>query len=482
MEILMCKKYSLFINGSWIETGDWDKITNKYSGETFAEVALASAEHINQALTAAYSARKPMAELPAFKRASILEEIAAGLDERKEEIAEIICQEAGKAWKYSLGEAARAKETFTFAADVARTLHGETVPMDASTAGTGRLGFWMREPVGVVAAITPFNFPLNLVGHKVAPAIAAGCPIVLKPAGFTPVTAAILADIISKTELPSGAFNLVHGSGSVIGKQLVLDDRPQKITFTGSAEVGQWIIQNAGIKKVTLELGNNSSVVVDASANLDYAVERCVMGSYANSGQVCISVQRIYLHKDIYNEFTDKFIASSKEQVTGDPIDKNTDVGPMIAPQEVDRIEDWVNDAVEGGAKLLLGGKRINNHVFPPTVLTDVKPGMKLSCDEAFAPVVILQKVNSFEEGLKRSDETSYGLQAGVFTRDLDKAMKAIPALNFGGVIINDVPTFRVDHMPYGGNRKSGLGREGLRFAVEEMTNIKMVVLNSQTN
>ncbi len=474
----MAKRYELFIGGEWVRTGRWDGIEDKYTGGRFAEVALAGEEEVDRALAAARAAFPAMAAVPAHRRAAALEHVARRLEERREEIAETICREAGKAWKYSLGEVGRAVETFTFAAGAARSMHGETVPMDAARGGEGRIGFWLREPIGVVVAITPFNFPLNLVAHKVAPAIAAGCTLVLKPAGYTPVTAALLAEILAETDLPAGFFNLVHGPGGSIGKRLVEDPRPDKITFTGSVAVGTWIRGHAGLKRVTLELGNNSAVIVDEGADLDLAVERCLMGAFANSGQVCISVQRIYLHEAIAGEFREKFLAGVARQKVADPVERDTDIGPMISPADVERIEAWVEEAASGGAELLAGGRRISDRVFPPTVLTGVAAGMKLACEEAFAPVVMLETVGSFTEAVRKADDTPFGLQAGVFTPNLSRAFEAVRGINVGGVMINDVPTFRVDHMPYGGVKQSGIGREGVRFAVEEMTQIKMVVLN----
>ncbi len=474
----MVKDYKLFINNEFITTGSWANIEDKYSGEVFARIPVADESHVDGAICAAEKAAPAMAALPAYIRAEILENIAVRLADRVEQVAEVIAIEAGKSWKYAIGEATRAQETFNFAAGVARTIHGETVPMDASAAGGNRLGFWIREPVGVVAAITPFNFPLNLVAHKVAPAIAAGCPVILKPAGTTPITSAILSEIIADLDLPPGAFNMVHGSGSKIGKQLVKDPRPQKLTFTGSVEVGTWIKENSGLKRVTLELGNNSAVIVDKDADIDYAVERCVMGSFANSGQVCISVQRIYITEDIADEFISKFVEQTKSLKVDHPLVKDSDVGPMISIPEVDRVSHWVDSAVESGAKILTGGKRINERVYPPTVLADVRSDMKVSCDEVFGPVVTLETVDSFEEAILRADNSEFGLQVGVFTSNINRAVKAIRGINVGGVMINDVSTFRVDHMPYGGNKKSGIGREGLRFAVEEMTQIKMVMID----
>jgi acyl-CoA reductase-like NAD-dependent aldehyde dehydrogenase len=330
--------------------------------------------------------------------------------------------------------------------------------------------------VGVIAAISPFNFPLNLVAHKVAPALAAGNTLVLKPASSTPLTAVKLCQVLVEAGLPSGALNLVVGSGSTVGEWLITDPRVAKITFTGSPPVGRHILSVAGIKKVTLELGNSAPVIIAPDADLDLVARRCAVGAYYNSGQVCISVQRIYSQRSIYEPFTEKFVDASDAMVVGDPMDERVDVGPMIDSHEVDRIEGWVKEATSGGARLLTGGKR-QGPVYYPTVLTDVTPKMKVVSEEVFAPVACVIASDDFEEALRQADETQYGLQASVFTRDINRVFQAIKRLNFGGVIINDTPNFRADQMPYGGNRQSGLGREGVRFAMEDMTNIQMVAI-----
>jgi acyl-CoA reductase-like NAD-dependent aldehyde dehydrogenase len=330
--------------------------------------------------------------------------------------------------------------------------------------------------VGVIAAISPFNFPLNLVAHKVAPAIAAGNSVVLKPASTTPITAVKLCEILDEAGLPAGALNLVVGPGSTVGEWLVTDPRVAKVTFTGSPPVGRRITAVAGIKKVTLELGNTSPVIVAPDADLELVARRCAVGAYYNSGQVCISVQRIYSQQGIYEPFAERFVQASRAMVVGDPLDERVDVGPMIDPGEVDRIDSWVQEAQAGGARVLVGGRR-DGTVYWPTVLSEVRPEMKVVSQEAFAPVASVIPYDDFEEALRQADATEYGLQASVFTRDLDRVFLAIRRLNFGGVIINDTPAFRADHMPYGGNRQSGLGREGVRFAIEEMTNIQMIAI-----
>ena len=466
----------LFIDGQWVSGGPSLEVRNKYTDEVIGALPTARREDLDAAIAAAQRAAPIMAEMPANKRADILSRTAALLHERKEMFARTIAAEAGKALKYARMEADRAFSIFTIAAEEAKRIHGETIPLDAVPAGEGYFGFWTRRPVGVIAAISPFNFPLNLVAHKVAPAIAAGNTLVLKPASSTPLTAVKLCEVLEEAGLPPGAINLVVGSGGTVGEWLITDPRVAKITFTGSPPVGEHILSVAGIKKVTLELGNNSPVIVAPDADLDYVAKRCAVGAFYNSGQVCISVQRIYSQQAVYEPFTDKFIQASEAMVVGDPLDERVDVGPMIDKGEVDRIEGWVKEAQSGGAKVATGGKRIGP-VYYPTVLTDVKPEMKVVAEETFAPVASVIACDDFEEALLQADKTPFGLQVGVFTRDINRVFQAVKRLNFGGVIINDTPAFRTDHMPYGGNRRSGLGREGVRFAIEDMTNIQMVAI-----
>lgn len=466
----------LFINGQWVDGGIPLEITNKYNGQVIGTLPTARREDVEAAVAAAKQAEDVMTEIPAYKRSEMLARTAALIRARKDEFARSIAAEAGKALKYARAEVERAVSTFVIAAEEAKRLHGETIPLDAVAAGEGYFGFYVRRPVGVIAAISPFNFPLNLVAHKVAPALASGNTLVLKPASTTPLTAVKLCEILEEAGLPAGVINLVIGPGSTVGEWLVTDPRVDKITFTGSPAVGRQITSVAGIKKVTLELGNNSPVIIAPDADLDYVAKRCAVGAYYNSGQVCISVQRIYSQKQVYEPFTEKFVKASEAMVVGDPLDERVDVGPMIDPKEVDRIEGWVQEAANSGAKVLTGGKR-DGAVYYPTVLSDVKADMKVVAEEVFAPVASVIACDDFEESLQQANETKFGLQVGVFTRDIDRVFKAIKRLNFGGVIINDTPAFRADHMPYGGNRQSGLGREGVRFAMEDMTNIEMVAI-----
>jgi acyl-CoA reductase-like NAD-dependent aldehyde dehydrogenase len=473
----MARDYRMLIGGRWLPGNTRREVKNKYDGSVLGTIPLAEATDVEHAIAAAQQAFPTMAAMPAYQRADILGKAVGLLKQRREEIARTIAAEAGKALKFARVEADRGIQSFTFAAEEAKRIHGETVPLDATPAGATHMGFYLRVPVGVVVAISPFNFPLNLVAHKVAPALAAGNTVVLKPATATPLTAIILAEILQEAGLPDGALNIVFGDGRTVGDQLVADPRPAKVTFTGSPPVGRHIMSRAGLKKVTLELGNSSPTIIDEDADLSIAVPKCVVGSFYNSGQVCLSVQRIYVHRAIEQAFTERFVQATEALKVGNPLDEECDVGPMIDEGEAVRAEDWINEAVASGAKILCGGKR-QGAVLQPTVLTHVTQAMKVVCAEVFAPVVSILPYEDFDDALRLANDTVYGLQAGVFCRDVHKAWQAIKRLDFGGVIINDVPTFRADHMPYGGMKESGIGREGIRHAIEEMTHVKMVAFN----
>jgi acyl-CoA reductase-like NAD-dependent aldehyde dehydrogenase len=460
-----------------MQTMETISVIDKYSGEEIGTVPNASKADVARAIETAARAFPAYADLPSHRRGKILARASDLLAKHQEDIATTICREAGKAWKFSMLEVARAIETFQFAAEEAKRIHGETIPMDASAGGENRMGFYFRTPVGVVGAISPFNFPLNLVGHKVAPALAAGNTVVLKPATTTPLTAVRLGEILAEAGLPDGVFNLVFGDGATVGDWLVTDPRVAKITFTGSPPVGERIMSRAGLKKVTLELGNNSGTIIEEDADIDRAVPRCVVSSFANSGQICISLQRLYLHEAIADEFTEKFLAATARLKIGNPLDKDCDVGPMITESEAERAEQWMKEAVAQGARVLIGGKREGRMLWP-TVMTDVKADMKVMCQETFAPQVSLVRYRSFDEALEMLADSPFGLQAGIYTRDINKAFKAIKRVDVGGMMVNDTSIFRVDQMPYGGNKMSGIGREGVRFAIDEMTNIRMVCFN----
>lgn len=474
----MARRYRVLVGGEWI--GDdcaGIDVLNPYDDTLIGIVPEATPEMVDRAIVAAQQGFRVIAAMPAWQRAEILEKAAGYMLRDKEEIAGIIAREAGKSWKFALAEAERTAETFRFASLEARNEHGEVVPMDASPVSAGRFGFYQRVPIGVIGAITPFNFPMNLVAHKVAPAIAAGNALVVKPATKTPLSLLKMAELLEEAGLPAGALNVLIGSGKVVGNQLVEDERLAMITFTGSPAVGRSIKALAGLKRVTLELGSNSPTIIDEDADLAKAVPRCVVGSFANSGQVCISVQRIFVHRKRYVEFLAAMVAATRQLVVGDPMDRRCDIGPMISEVELKRALLWLDEAKTLGAKVETGGNRVGN-CLEPTILSGVTPDMQVMCSEVFAPIVSIVPFDTFEEALDMADASVYGLQAGIYTNDINKAFQAVKRLDVGGVIINDVPTFRVDHMPYGGNKESGLGREGVRYAMEEMTNIKFVCFN----
>ena len=452
-------------------------VTDKFTGEPIGALPWADAAAVDAAVRRARDAFAGWREVPAHERARVLRRAAGLIEERRETFTRTIAREAGKAWKHAAGEVTRSVETFTFAAEEAKRLHGETIPMDASASGERRVGFYLRTPVGVIAAITPFNFPLNLVAHKVGPALAAGNAIVVKPAEETPLTAVLMAEAFADAGLPEGVLGLVHGDGPSTGEALVTHPLPAKVSFTGSPPVGRRILQVAGLKRVTLELGNNSGTIVEPDANLERAIPRCVMSAFANAGQVCISLQRLYVHEAIAPRFVAEFVRQTNALVVGNPLDARTDVGPLISDEAADRAQAWIRDAIAEGATLEAGGRR-DGRLLWPTVLTGTRPEMAVMCQEAFAPLVSIVTYGDFDEALRMLDDSPYGLQAGVYTRDLHKAFAAVRRLDVGGVMVNDTSIFRVDHMPYGGNRMSGIGREGVRFAVEEMTNLRMVVIN----
>ena len=464
----------LLIDGEWVETGDWVEIASPYDGSPIAHVAKAGAAETRQALDAAALAME--SPLPAHKRAEILVRVAGALGKSADEAARQISAEAGKPLKAARVEVARAMSTYTMAAVEARTLAGEMVPMDASQAGEGKLAFTMRRPIGVVGAISPFNFPLNLVAHKIAPALAAGCAVVLKPASQTPLSALLLAELEHEAGLPAGWLNVVVGPSSAIGDVLVEDERVKLITFTGSGAVGWDIRSRAPKKKVGLELGNATPVIVEADANVEDAATRCAANAFSFAGQSCISVQRIYVHREVYDDFKARFVPKVEALRVGDPADEETDVGPLITPAERDRVLEWIEQARTGGATVLTGGV-LEGDLLRPTVVEKPAADAHLACDEAFGPVCTLQPYDTLTEAIALANATRYGLQAGVFTASLASALAAAGSLEFGGVTINEAPTFRADQMPYGGVKESGNTREGPAWAVREMTEERLVVV-----
>jgi acyl-CoA reductase-like NAD-dependent aldehyde dehydrogenase len=462
----------LLINGERVETGAWTEVRSPYSGELVGRIAKGGAAETRRALDAATAALA--SPLPAHERARILDATARLLAERQEEAAQLISAEAGKPLKAARVEAQRAVSTYTFAAVEARKLTGETVPMDASPAGEGKLAFTIRTPIGVIGAISPFNFPLNLVAHKIAPALAAGCPVVLKPAATTPLSALFLAELETEAGLPPGWLNVLSGSSSEIGDALIEDERVKLITFTGSGEVGWSIAARAARKRVKLELGNATPAIVCADAPGDTAA-KLAANAFSFAGQSCISVQRIFVQADAWDAFIGEFVPKVEALKIGDPGDPDTDVGPVISDGDRERILEWIR---ESKGEVLTGGETTEEGLIRPTVIANPAPDDKVQCEEVFGPVVTVTRVASLDEAIEQANATRYGLQAAIFSTDLPTCLEAAQRLEFGGVIVNEAPTFRADQMPYGGVKASGNTKEGPAWAVREMTDERLVVLS----
>ena len=471
------KKYGFLAGGRWHTGGKELTVLNPYDNSVVGVVTLAGLKGLASAAGAAEASFEALKKLPSYRKAELMGNVVEGLKKREEELARTITLEAGKPIRDSRTEVKRAVNTFQIALEEAKRLGGELIPLDLMPGTEGRFGIVRRFPIGPVLGISPFNFPLNLVSHKVAPAMASGNPIIIKPASKTPLTALILGEIITEAGWPEGGVNIVPSSGAD-AEALFRDSRIKKLTFTGSAEVGWRLKDKAGGKKVTLELGGNAGVIVHDDSDLEYAAKRCTIGSFSFAGQICISVQRIYVQKDMFRRFTDEFLKNVSTLRLGDPLDETTDLGPMIEEGALTRTEAWVEDAVKQGARVLAGGKR-RGRFFEPTVLTDTTPSMKVCSEEVFAPVVTLEPYVTFEDAVNEVNRGLYGLQAGVFTKDTARIFYAYERLNVGGVIANDIPTFRVDNMPYGGVKMSGTGREGVRYAIEEMTELKVLALKA---
>jgi acyl-CoA reductase-like NAD-dependent aldehyde dehydrogenase len=467
--------HKLLLDGSWIETGESVEVRSPYSGDVVGRVAKAGADEARRAVDAA--ARALDSPLPAHERAAILDRVAALLRERHEDMARTICAEAGKPIRTARVEASRAVSTYTFAAVEARKLAGDVVPMAASEAGDGKVAFTLRRPVGVVGAISPFNFPCNLVAHKLAPALAAGCPVVLKPASQTPLSALLLAELEQEAGLPAGWLNVLVGPSGEIGDVLVEDERVRMITFTGSSGVGWGIAERAAKKRVRLELGNSTPVVVASDADLDLAATKLAANAFSFAGQSCISVQRIYVERPALDGLLERFLPKVEALVVGDPADEATDVGPVIDEGSRTRIAEWVEEAEAAGARLLAGAADADP--LGPIVLADAPETTRVVCDEVFGPVCVVNAVDSLEEAYARANGTEYGLQAGIFTGSIATALAAAEALDFGGVTVNEAPTFRADQMPYGGVKGSGNTKEGPAYTIREMTEERLVVLQA---
>ncbi len=474
--IVSAGTHGFLVDGQWIEGGTPVEVRSPFDGKVVAQVFQGTRENARQAVQAAVRAFEVTRKLPAYERQRVLRHVSAGIAERKEEFARVIALEAGKPIKTARVEVERAIFTFSVGAEESTRIYGEWLPLDWQEFTTGRWGIVRRFPIGPVGAITPFNFPLNLVAHKIAPAIACGCTMVLKPAPQTPLTALMLAEVVQQAGWPNGGLNVVPLSNDDAGL-LVEDERLKLITFTGSSAVGWQIKSRAGKKRVTLELGGNAGVIVHSDADLNYAAKRCTAGGFSYAGQSCISVQRILVQHTVKERFQELLLEKVKKLKVGDPLDESTDLGPLIRESDAIRAENWVHQAVSAGAQLLLGGQR-HGSILQPTVLTGTRPEMRVNCEEVFAPVVTVEPYDEFDDAIHQLNESSYGLQAGVFTNDARLLFSAYEKLEVGGIVVGDIPSFRIDHMPYGGIKDSGMGREGLRYAIEEMTEPKLLVMN----
>jgi glyceraldehyde-3-phosphate dehydrogenase (NADP+) len=468
--------HPIYLAGRWVDSPDVLVIDNPADAATPAGTTYNATEaQYEEAVEAAVAAFEVTRKLPAYERGRILREISAGLRARREELGRLIALESGKPIRDALVEVDRATLTFRLGAEEAERMTGEVIPLDLMPSSKDRVGITRRFPIGPIAGISPFNFPLNLAAHKIAPAIATGNPIVLKPPSKDPLTMLTVAEIIEAAGVPAGSVSILPMTRE-LGDRMVADPRFKLLTFTGSPSVGWRMKDRAGKKKVVLELGGNAGVIVDKSADLDWAVKRCLIGGFSYAGQVCISVQRAFIHEDVWDDFLDRFVEGAKGLKVGDPLDPTTDLGPMVDATAAGRTQRWVDEAVEMGARILAGG-RADGTFFPPTILTDVPLAAQICSNEAFAPVVVAFPFRDLDAAIAGVNDSMFGLQTGVFTNDLAGAWRAFSELEVGGVMINDVPTYRIDHMPYGGVKDSGLGREGLRYAMDDMTEIRIMVL-----
>ncbi|HET9177627.1 MAG TPA: aldehyde dehydrogenase family protein [Terriglobia bacterium] len=474
ISIIEKQTFPMLIGGDWIKTPQARTIYLPYDGTPVAEVYDADAATVERAVAAAQKGAKAMAGLTQYERAELLQRMRNLLERDAEEFARLVTLETGKTIREARTEVGRAQQTLAASADAARNLHGEVVPMEGAPGGKGRWAMTVREPLGVIAAITPFNFPLNLALHKIGPALAAGNSVVHKPSENTPLSALRLAQLAIEAGVPEGAYNVVTGLGEETGRKIVSDSRIAMITFTGSPEVGREIRAAARLRRVTLEMGSNSSVILEPDCDVEMLVPRCVAGGYAIAGQVCISVQNIFVHESIAGDFTERFVAGVRALKIGHPLEESTDMASLISTAAAERVESWIKAAVTRGARLLTGGTR-HGTVMEPAVITDVAPDDAVCCKEVFGPLVVLHRYRRLEEAIDAVNASEYGLQAGICTRDVGRAFDAARKLRVGGVMVNDVPAFRVDLMPYGGTKLSGVGREGPRYAVEEMTELKLI-------
>jgi acyl-CoA reductase-like NAD-dependent aldehyde dehydrogenase len=470
------KTQPIYLAGEWVESDQPLSVTNPYNGDAIATTYLADRGQLNDAIEAAESAFEQTKAMPVYERVQILQSLAGEMRKHRDNIATTIALESGKPIRDAEVEADRGIFTVEIAAEEAKRITGEVMPLDLLPASKGRFGIVRRFPIGPIAGISPFNFPLNLALHKLAPAIASGNPIVLKPPSHDPLTMLLIAEMLDRVGIPKGSVSILPMSREV-GDAMVEDDRFKLLSFTGSPDVGWDMKRRAGMKQVVLELGGNAGVVVDEDADLDFAAQRVRTGAFAYAGQVCISVQRVFAHERIYESFRDRLIAETKQVKIGDPLDRSVDLGPMIDDKAASRSQQWIEDAVKQGANVLTGGKA-KGRFLEPTVIENAPPDSFVCSREAFAPLVTIFPVSSFGEAVQRVNDSIFGLQAGVFTNNLERALYAFESIDAGGVILNDIPTYRIDHMPYGGVKASGLSREGLRYAIEDMTEMKLLVVN----
>ena len=468
--------YPLYLNNKAVQPNTDLEVIDKFTGEVAFRTALATPDVIDEAIAGAVRAAEPMARLASFEKRDVLSHCVGRFQERFDELAHALCVEAGKPIADSEGEVTRLIDTFRIAAEEATRNYGEVQPLDVSARAKGYMGMWKRVPIGPCSFISPFNFPLNLAAHKIAPAIAIGCPFVMKPASLTPLGAIIMGEVLAECDiLPEGAFSILPATRA--GADLfTTDERLKLLSFTGSPGVGWDLKAKAGKKKVVLELGGNAAVIVDKDADLDHALARIIFGAFYQSGQSCIGVQRILVHEAIYDEFKDRLVARTRTLVAGNPHDRDTFIGPMISEKEAARLDGWIEEAVANGAKLLVGGKR-EGAMLEATLLEEVDRGARAYREEAFGPVAILSKFTDWDQALAEVNDSKFGLQAGLFTRDIHKVLDAWDHLDVGGIVVNDVSSYRVDNMPYGGVKDSGLGREGIRFAMEDMSEIRNLVI-----
>ena len=472
------KQTKLWINGEWKQAHNTYELKAPYTGEVIAQVAKATVQDVEYAIEGAHAAFLKFKKVPAYERAEILYKVVEIMRKRKNEFAALLADEAGKPLTAGLVELDRTIATYQFAAEAAKQSTGETVPMDAAPGVTDRIGFTKRIPIGVVSAITPFNFPFNLVAHKLGPAFAVGNAVVLKPATQTPLSALAMAEIFKEAGLPDGMLQIVTGSGAELSDTLVTHPLVKKVSFTGSVKVGLSIKEKIGLRKVTLELGSNAALIVEPSTPIDKMIDRAVSGAFGFAGQLCISLQRIYVHESIYDTFVEQFVAATKKLKVGDPHDRATDVSAMIHPNEVERIKSWIDDAVKQGAVVATGAE-FTERTCAPTVMTNVTPNMKIVCEETFAPIVSIVSYETLFDAIRLVNDSTLGLNAGIYTNVLTDALFAADEIEAGAIIINDIPTFRTDNMPYGGVKMSGYGREGIKYAVEEMTDLKLISIKT---